>query len=179
MKSCKRGVLCSFYILGADKQDYEYRTSLTHIFRQIGLSLLNLNPQPSLKCFTHRKTERKNTKIRKYEKAIRRTSPTHIFHQIALSVLNLNQPLPQMFTTHHQRIRIFSFFSYANLLADKKYTASRNFFPKIRKCCWRSGISPKNWLSIDIWRSRNVLKKKERAKQQFGILETVKRRKRA
>ena len=130
MKSCKRGVLCSFYILGADKQDYEYRTSLTHIF-----------------------------------------------HQIALSVLNLNQPLPQMFTTHHQRIRIFSFFSYANLLADKKYTASRNVFAKIRKCCWRSGISPKNWLSIDIWRSRNVLNTKERAKQQFGILENVKRRK--
>ena len=63
MKSCKRGVQCSFYILGADKQDYEYRTSLTHIFRQIGLSLLNLNPQPSLKYFKHKKD--KNTKIRK------------------------------------------------------------------------------------------------------------------
>ena len=79
MKSCKRGVLCSFYILGADKQDYEYRTSLTHIFHQIGLAVLNLDP-----------------------------------------------PLSQMFTTHHQRISnlflelvIFSFFSFANLLAKK------------------------------------------------------------
>ena len=182
MKSCKRGVQCSFYILGADKQDYEYRTSLTHIFRRLAShSWIWIHTAPSNILRTERqkdrkkkykntkirkgntqnlphphippdcplslefestalpqifyaqkdkKTERKNTKIRKYEKAIHRTSPTHIFHQIALSVLNLNQPLPQMFTTHHQRIRIFSFFSYANLLADKKYTASRIFFPR-------------------------------------------------
>ena len=134
MKSCKRGVQCSFYILGADKQDYEYRTSLTHIFRQIGLSLLNLNPQPSLKCFTHRKTERKNTKIRKYEKAIRRTSPTHIFHQIALSVLNLNQPLPQTFTTHHQRISNYLFFlQLCKLTGWQKIYCKQKFFSQDQK----------------------------------------------
>ena len=81
MKSCKRGVQCSFYILGADKQDYEYRTSLTHIFRQIGLSLLNLNSQPSLKYFTHRKTKRQKEKIQKYENTKRQytepPSPTN------------------------------------------------------------------------------------------------------
>ena len=59
----------------------------------------------------------------------------------------------------------------------KMNTASRKLIATIRKSCWLSGKSPKNWLSIDIWRSRNVLNTKERAKQQFGILENVKRRK--
>ena len=148
---------------------------------QIGLSLLNLNPHCSLKYFTHRKTKRQKEKIQKYENTKRQytepPSPTNSTRLPSQSWIWINPSLKRSPPTTKELVTIFSFFSYANLRADKKYTASRNFFPKIRKCCWRSGISPKNWLSIDI--SGNVLKKKERAKQQFGILETVKRRKRA
>ena len=131
---------------------------------QIGLSLLNLNPHCSLKYFTHRKTKRQKEKIQKYENTKRQytepPSPTNSTRLPSQSWIWINPSLKRSPPTTKELVTIFSFFSYANLLADKKYTASRNFFPKIRKCCWRSGISPKNWLSIDIWRSRNVLRKK-------------------
>ena len=173
MKSCKRGVLCSFYILGADKQDYEYRTSLTHIFRQIGLSLLNLNSQPSLKYFTHRKTKRQKEKIQQYENTKRQYTepppPTYSTRLPSQSWIWINPSLKCSPPTTKELVTIFSFFSYANLLADKKYTASRIFFAKFRKCCWRSGISPKNWLSIDIWRSRNVFKNIARITNAFQV----------